>query len=321
MPMFNPRSRLDTSQVEDVRGRRIGGRGLAAGGGGLGLVIMLVIYLLGGNPGNLTKSSISRKPRTHPIQETGSNSNLAEVCRSGADANTPRGLPGRGFRQQHPGLLGGRIRQRNAQYTPAKTQLYSGATEGACGYATAAVGPFYCPRRREGLRGPRLSSRSCTRASARRAARSPRHTCWPTSTATMWRISPACSTRAAGSRATGPRELSVQTELMADCLAGVWARHATDTGYLTQVTDQEIAQALDAAAAVGDDRIQQETQGYVSPESWTHGSSAAAAAGAEGWPADGGYGDLFGERKLTLEPHAVVAPKCEKPHRCGGVFV
>lgn len=268
---FNPRARLDPSQVEDARGRRMGGR-LAVGGGGLGLVIMLVIYLLGGNPGDLT-GVIQQAPGT-TIEDTGGNvSDLAEACRTGADANTREDCRVVGFVNSIQAFWEEEFARRGAEYVPAKTQLFSGSTEGACGYATAASGPFYCPRDQKVYLDLDFFQELNTRFGAQGGPFAEAYVLAHEYGHHVQNLSGALG-QTASSRATGPESMAVQTELQADCLAGVWAHNATATGYLTEITDEEIAQSLDAAAAVGDDRIQRQTQGYVSPEAWTHGSSA-----------------------------------------------
>ncbi len=266
---FNDRSRLDTSQVDDRRGRGLGTT-VAVGGGGLGLVILVVALLLGLNPADLANVIAPA-----PAASTGSASptdNLA-ACQTGADANTREDCRIVGFVDSIQAFWTDEFARQGGQYLLAKTVLFTGSTQSACGSATAEVGPFYCPADQEVYLDLDFFNELQTRFGAQGGAFAEAYVLAHEYGHHVQDLTGALD-KAGGSSATGPQSASVQTELQADCLAGVWAYHATDTGYLTQVTDAEIAQSLDAAAAVGDDRIQRQTQGYVSPESWTHGSSA-----------------------------------------------
>lgn len=264
---FNNRSRLDPSQVRDRRGRG-GGTAVAVGGGGLGILVMLIYMLFGGNPGDLG-NIVDQQPQV-PVTGDGDISNLEEVCRTGADANAREDCRIVGFVNSIQDFWTDEFARRGSDYAMAETVLFTGATQSGCGSASSAVGPFYCPldqmvyldleffdelQRRFGAEGGPF-------AQAYVLAHEYGHH--------VQNLAGVLDNR---SNATGPESEAVMTELQADCLAGVWVYHATETGFITQITEDEIAQALDAAAAVGDDRIQRQTQGYVSPESWTHGSS------------------------------------------------
>lgn len=266
---FNDRSRLDPSQVEDRRGRGVG-RTVAIGGGGLGLVVLLVAMLLGVDPSSL--GGVVEPPPAASTQNSGAASSLEEQCRTGADANTREDCRIVGFVNSIQSFWADEFARRGATYTPAKLVLFSGATEAACGYASAAVGPFYCPEDQQVYLDLTFFEELQTRFGAQGGSFAEAYVLAHEYGHHVQNLTGALDA-AAGARDTGPTSAAVLTELQADCLAGVWAYHATETGYLSAVTDAEIAQSLDAAAAVGDDRIQQETQGYVSPESWTHGSS------------------------------------------------
>jgi predicted metalloprotease len=262
---FDPRAPLDPSQVEDVRGSRIGGRGLAIGGGGIGTVVLLVVYLLMG--GNLTSLVGSQDPNSGQPPQT----STLQQCNTGADANQREECRIVGYVNSIQKYWTDELAQAGQQYRPAKTVIFSDQISTGCGIASSQVGPFYCPpdarvyidlgffqdlQSKFGARGGSL-------AEGYVVAHEYGH-----------HIQDLAGQLSSGSGQQGATGASVRTELQADCFAGVWANHAAATGFLEPLTNDQIAQALDAAAAVGDDRIQQKTQGQVHSETWTHGSAA-----------------------------------------------
>jgi uncharacterized protein len=261
--VFKPNARLNPRQVLDRRG--VGGAGgIALGGGGIGVILLLAYVLLGGDPGAL-------QGVTNPGFVTDQNGNeLTEECKTGQDANERQDCRIVGFVNSIQDYWTDAFAQSGTTYQTADTVLFDGGVNTACGAASSAVGPFYCPldthvyldlgfydelQQRFGAEGGPL-------AEGYVVAHEYGH-----------HIENLLGVLESGSRDAGAEGSAVRIELMADCLAGVWARNAESTGFLRQLTKTDIAQALDAAAAVGDDRIQERVQGQVTPESWTHGSS------------------------------------------------
>ncbi len=273
---FNDKSRLDPSQVQDRRG---GGRGTGiAIGGSVGLVILVLTLLLGGNPGDLAGLLGNTVATQDP--NNASVSDLAAQCQTGADANTRQDCAIVGYVNSIQAYWTDEFASQGAEYTPAQTVLFTGSTDAACGYASSAMGPFYCPSDQAVYLDLAFFDELQTRFGAQGG---PFAMAYVLAHEYGHHIQDLLGLldSSGSSNSTGPQSSSVFTELQADCLAGVWAFHAVDTGYISQVTSAEIAQSLDAAASVGDDRIQQQTQGYVAPESWTHGSSEQRQAALE----------------------------------------
>ena len=262
---FNEKSRLDPSQVQDRRGMRTGTK-VALGGGGLSLIILVAALLLGVNPGELLNVS-ELAPSTYDPY-AGEISDLATECQTGADANTRQDCAIVGYVNSIQAYWSDVFASQGVEYVPAQTVLFSGATEAACGYAYGAMGPFYCPYDQMVYLDLDFFDELLARFGAEGG---PFAEAYILAHEYSHHVQDLLGILEPGGQ--GPQSMSVYTELQADCMAGVWVSHAVETGYLLQVTDQEIAQSLDAAASVGDDLIQRQTQGYVSPETWTHGSS------------------------------------------------
>ena len=271
---FNDNADIDTSQVSDRRGGLggIGGGGLAVGGGGLGIVGLILYLVISSLTGGSTGS-------TNGQDSAVSTQQLASKCHTGADANANTDCRIAGYTNSVQSYWAREFKASGKQYQEIDTVIFSGQTQTGCGAATADVGPFYCPADKlvyldlgffDELHS-KFGAKGGPFAQAYVVAHEYGH-----------HIQDLLGTmdKAAQGAQQGATSSSVRLELQADCYAGVWAHSATTTTddkgqpLFKAITQQDINLGLDAAASVGDDRIQSKAQGRVDPESFTHGTSA-----------------------------------------------
>ena len=250
-------------QSDNVEDRRGMGMPIGIAGGGIGTIILIIaglffgfdpsVILQGGDP----STQVAPAPGSAPSKVDDEMGKFVSVVLADTE-DVWRDL----------------FRKRNAEYRDAKLVLFSGAVQSACGTAQTAVGPFYCPADhkvyldltffrdlRERFRAPGDFAQAYVIA---HEVGHPVQSLLGTSDRVQ-----------AARQRGGEREanaLSVRLELQADCFAGVWAFHADKARQILEQGDVE--EALNAASAIGDDRLQKQSRGHVTPDSFTHGSSA-----------------------------------------------
>jgi uncharacterized protein len=261
-----------SDNVEDRRGMRVpGGRS----GLGIGTVVLLGLlgWWLGIDPSILIGG--------------------AEIFTGGGSSQqqtqqqAPTGAPSDQTGQFVAAVLGSTeaqwkaIFEQNGQtYEPPTLVMFSGATRSACGFAQAAMGPFYCPNDHKvyldtsffadlerRFRACDVGSKACQFSQAYVIAHEIGH-----HVQNLLGILPKVQQLQQGLDRGDANRIQVRVELQADCLAGVWANHAQQTWHFIEPGDVEAA--LQTASAIGDDRLQRQSQGYVVPDAFTHGSSA-----------------------------------------------
>jgi predicted metalloprotease len=247
----------ESTNIEDRRGMG----GLAAGGGGIGVLILaLVVYLCGGDPSALLnqiggggETTKVEQPQTQRPNQQANNDDerkfIASVLGSTEDV-WAKVLP----------------QQARKQYRNPTLVLFTGQTRSACGSASSATGPFYCGG------DEKLYLDFAFFDELKREFKAPGDfaQAYVVAHEVGHHVQNILGTMQKVNSAGNSNQMSVKLELQADCYAGVWAFYAQKQG-LVEAGDAE--EAIRAAAAVGDDAIQKKAQGYVVPDSFTHGSS------------------------------------------------
>jgi predicted metalloprotease len=247
-----------SSNVEDQRG---GGFGLPVIGGGIGtIIIVIVAALFGINPRALLQQGNppAQQAPAQPASTTDPQVDFVSAVLGDTEDVW------QAYFKEHGGQ----------QYQDPHLVLFSGAVQSACGFAQAATGPFYCPvdgkvyidlaffrELKERFSAPGDFAQAYV------IAHEVGH-----HVQNLQGISEKVHAMEERSSEREANELSVRLELQADCYAGIWAHHAQKMKNILEPGDVE--EALGAASAIGDDRLQMQSRGYVAPDSFTHGSSA-----------------------------------------------
>jgi uncharacterized protein len=240
-------------RVEDRRGRPA----VAVGGASLGMLALVVIFSLvtGTDPTPILEGispdarSNARPVGTEDPQYSGLDDYELYVAQVTGSADM---------------MWEEEFREAGLEYRPPQTVLFRQATESGCGGAHSQTGPHYCPADETIYLDETFFDELTTRYGARGGEVAQAYVL-------AHEVGHHVQTLLGANRRVTSNEASIALELQADCYAGVWAKYVEDADVITV---EEVDQAIDAAAAVGDDRIQQRTTGRINPESWTHGSSA-----------------------------------------------
>ena len=251
------KGRAKSSNIEDRRGRGVGGAAIG-GLGGFGIIIMIIYALLGGNPGDIMQSIDPGQTQSVPYEATQEEEELAEFV-SVVLADTEV-------------VWNDIFADLGKEYNEPKLVLFTGSVQSACGVAGASTGPFYCP----GDKNVYIDLSFYNELKTQFKAPGDFAMAYVIAHEVGHHIQNELGIIAQMDEIRGKvskeeyNKYNVRLELQADYLAGVWANHVQGQNLLEE---GDLEEALTAASAVGDDRIQMQSQGYVVPDSFTHGTS------------------------------------------------